>query len=114
MNKDDIWVKFLDLIKKELNPVSFGTWFGETTLYDIDDKKITLLVPMALHKRFLLSHYYDLINSCFMKVTGKERDIDCIMKDEIENSVEKTVDEVVNNNEVINNEIEEFSLIFVL
>ena len=108
MNKDDIWVKFLDLIKKELNPVSFGTWFGETTLYDIDDKKITLLVPMALHKRFLLSHYYELINSCFIKVTGVERDIDCVIKDEINESVEKAVDEVVNNNEVINNEIEEF------
>lgn len=104
MNNNDIWVKVLDIIKLDLNPVSFSTWFGETKFYDMDDKKVTLLVPMPLHKRILLSHYYDLISNSFLKVTGVEREIDCVIEEEIQKNVENTVEQVVNNTEVVNNE----------
>ena len=104
MNNNDIWVKVLDIIKLDLNPVSFSTWFGETKFYDMDDKKVTLLVPMPLHKRILLSHYYDLISNSFLKVTGVEREIDCVIEEEIQKNVENTVEQVVNNTKVVNNE----------
>jgi len=103
VKSDDIWVQVLDIIEKELNPVSFGTWFKDTKLYTIDDKKIVLQVPMALHKRWLLSNYYDLINESFVTVTGTEREIECLLEDEIKKPEETLIDEVVNNNEVINN-----------
>ena len=61
LNNDDIWLQFLDIIKKDLNPVSFDTWFRETKIYNISNEKITLQVPMSLHKKMLLSNYYDLI-----------------------------------------------------
>jgi len=70
----------------------------------MDDKKVTLLVPMPLHKRILLSHYYDLISNSFLKVTGVEREIDCVIEEEIQKNVENTVEQVVNNTEVVNNE----------
>ena len=108
MNNNDIWVKVLDIIKLDLNPVSFSTWFGETKFYDMDDKKVTLLVPMPLHKRILLSHYYDLISNSFLKVTGVEREIDCVIEEEIQKNVENTVEQVVNNTEVVNNDDDDF------
>ncbi len=107
MNNNDIWVKVLDIIKLDLNPVSFSTWFGETKFYNMDDKKVTLLVPMPLHKRILLSHYYDLISNSFLKVTGVEREIDCVIEEEIQKNVENTVEQVVNNVEVIDNDEDE-------
>jgi len=103
LKSDDIWGQVLDIIEKELNPVSFGTWFKVTELYELDEKKIILQVPMPLHKKWLLSNYYDLINESFIKVTGKEREIECLLKEEIETPDNLLLEEVVNNKEVINN-----------
>lgn len=104
----DIWNKFIDLIKQELTPMSFNIWFGETKLHEINDKKIVLLVPMPLQKRILLSKYYDLISNSFLKVTGVEHEIDCVLEEEVANSVENTVEQVVNNSTDINNVREEW------
>lgn len=102
LKSDDIWEKVLDIIKAELNPVSFSTWFNDTKLYSIDDKKIVLQVPMALHKKFMPSNYYDLINESFIKVTDIEREIEFFLEDELKKPEENLVDEVVYNQEVVN------------
>lgn len=112
LNKEDIWNQVLDIIKAELNPVSFSTWFSETILHSIDDEKIILQVPMPLHKRFLLSNYYNMLNDSFLKITGKERNIDCLLEEEIEKPELELLNKVVDNTEVIdnNNEIFESNL----
>lgn len=102
LNSDDIWVSVQDIIKKELHPVSFSTWFGETKLYSIDEKKIVLQVPMPLHKRMLLTNYYDLISDSFAKVLGEDKEIDCLLEEEIEKPTLDFIDKVVNNDIVIN------------
>lgn len=108
MNNDDIWLQFLDIIKKDLNPVSFDTWFRETKIYSINNDKIILQVPMSLHKKMLLSNYYDLIYDSFAKVTGIEREIDCILAEEIkENSIKEEIkQQSVDNSELIHNEFD--------
>lgn len=103
MNFDDIWVQVLELIKKELNPVSFSTWFGETSVYSINDEKVVLKVPMPLHKRMLLSNYYDLLKDSFYQVTQTERDIDCLLEEDIQESILDPLVNVVDNEEFINN-----------
>ena len=108
LKSDDIWIKVLEIIRKELNPVSFSTWFGETKLYNIDDNKITLQVPMPLHKRMLLSNYYDLISESFFKVTGRERELECLLKDELETNFNKEIDDIVDKSNVINKESDNF------
>ncbi len=103
LNIDDIWMHVLELIKKELNPVSFSTWFGETKVYSLTNEKITLQVPMPLHKRMLLSNYYDLIKDSFLQITGSEREIDCLLEEEIKEPIEQLITEVVHNAGDINN-----------
>ena len=102
LNKEDIWNKVLDLIRADFTPMSFNIWFGEETkIYDINDQKVTLLVPMFVHKRTLLSKHYDILYDAFLKVTGKDREIDCVIESEIKkDAVENIVDKV----EDINNE----------
>ena len=103
MNIEDIWSGVLELIKKELHPVSFSTWFGETQLYKITDDTIILQVPLSVHKKMFLSSYYDLISNAFMEVTGKVRDLECLLTSEIEEleaktPLEKEIEKVIVNN----------------
>ncbi len=110
MSNKEIWEKFLELIKPHLNPISYNTWFEDTKLYEIDDEKITLEVPFALHKKYLMEYYYDLISDTFASITGVERKIELLLENEITNKVDKLVDsineETVDKDEVIDNEFE--------
>ena len=103
LNFDDIWVKVQELIRKELNPVSFNTWFQPTKIYEITNDRIVLLVPMPLHKRMFDSTYKELLNNSFASVLEEEKRIECILEDEIINKTEQLVSNVVDNTEVINN-----------
>ena len=65
LNFNDIWLSFLERMQKVFQPVSFHMWFDETKINEITDEKITLIVPMSLHKRMFMSTYYDLISDAF-------------------------------------------------
>ena len=101
LNFDDIWVKVLEILKNEFNPVSFTTWFQPTKIHDITNDKVVLLVPMPLHKRVFESEYKELLINTFASVLDEEKNIECVLVDDIK--AEKLVNAVVNNNEVINN-----------
>ena len=102
LNFDDIWVKVQDILKKELNPVSFNTWFQPTKIHEITENKVTLVVPMPLHKRMFDSTYKELLNSSFASVLEEEKVIECILEDEINDKTEQLVSQVVDSSEVIN------------
>lgn len=102
LNFDDIWVKVQELIRKELNPVSFNTWFQPTKIHEITEDKIILVVPMPLHKRMFDSTYKDLLNNSFTNILEEEKAIDCVLEDEINNKTEQLLRSVVDNTEVIN------------
>lgn len=108
MNVNDIWNSFLEKMRKVFNPVSFSTWFDNTKLYEISDNKIILIVPMAVHKRMFLSNYYDLINDTFAEITGIQRDLECLLEDEIVDKTEELINEVFDNSTNINDIIEHF------
>ena len=108
MDKDSIWKKVLNILKTELNPVSYSTWFSETSLYDISNDKLILKVPMLLHKKMLLSNYYDLLNDTFIKVTGVERNIECSLEEELNNDIEVLFEEDKPNDVSYNQEINIF------
>lgn len=108
MNVNDIWLTFLERMRKVFNPVSFSTWFDNTKLHEISDKKITLIVPMAVHKRMFLSNYYDLINDAFAEITGIQRELDCLLEDEITDKTEELVSIIYDKEEVVNKKVEYF------
>ena len=101
MNFEDIWSNFLEKVEKSFSPVSFNTWFDNTKLYDITDNKITLLVPMHLHKRVFLSTYYDLICDTFAEITGVQREVDCLLEDEIANESQHLADTLFDKKEEV-------------
>ena len=82
MDQVKLWENFLDIIYKKTNPVSFNTWFNNISLQTINDNKITIQVPMDIHKKILGNNYYSLIEDAFMSLTGINYDIEFILEDE--------------------------------
>ena len=105
LNTDEIWSDFLEIMHKEFNEVTFNLWFDKVRIYDINDEKITLIVPMPLHKKMFLSNYYSTISNGFYKVTGINRVVDCLLEDEIEKDKQLGLKEIVDNIEDINNSL---------
>ena len=107
MNFEDIWSKFLEKMEKTFQPVSFHMWFDSTKLHEITDNKITLIVPMGLHKRMFLSNHYDLISDAFAVITGVQREIDCLLEDEIVPEAQQLSNTLFDTNVPVNNRVEE-------
>lgn len=66
------WLKILDKIKEQISAANFKTWFSQTTIGDITDKKLVLKVPSAFIKGQLISRYESLLKESVKDVTGKE------------------------------------------
>ena len=60
MDLDVLWSKILEQIKEELSSLSFDTWFSDTKLYKLENDKAFIIVPMAIHKRYLSENYNDI------------------------------------------------------
>lgn len=107
MSFEEIWSKFLEKMEKTFQPVSFHMWFDSTKLHEITDNKITLIVPMGLHKRMFLSNHYDLISDAFAEITGVQREIDCLLEDEIVPEDQQLSNTLFDTNVPIDNRVEE-------
>ena len=107
MNFEEIWSKFLEKMEKMFQPVSFHMWFDSTKLHEITDNKITLIVPMGLHKRMFLSNHYDLISDAFAEITGVQREIDCLLEDEIVPEAQQLSNTLFDTNVPVDNRVEE-------
>ena len=82
MNKELIWNKFLDEIKKAVNSLVFSTWFSTTYLYSIDNNKAIIIVPLDIHKKRLNEDYKELITSILTKITGNVYDLEFILEND--------------------------------
>ena len=58
LGNEKLWDSFLDIIYKKTNPVSFNTWFNNISLLNITNNKISIKVPMDIHKKILSNNYY--------------------------------------------------------
>jgi len=84
MNVKIIWSNFLNIIKNEMTPLSFNTWFKETELYEYKDGLAKIIVPMGMFKRHLATKYYDLIVNTLSEIIGDNVDIQFFLREELE------------------------------
>ncbi len=104
MNIEALWNSVLDNINKELTPMSFNTWFKETTLINILDNKATIKVPMQIHKKLLGENFYELIDNTFFSLTGQNYDIEFISDADLENKSD-ILDNVSSKNKNLNSNL---------
>ncbi len=99
MNKDLLWNKFLTEIKGSVNSMVYSAWFNKTSLFSIDNNKITIVVPLEIHKKRLSENYQKLIVSVFTKLTGNVYDIDYILEQDIQKQ-DQEVKQIIQKEEI--------------
>ena len=106
-NNSILWSKILEKIKKEINSLSYSTWFEETKLYDLSNGVAKILVPFALHKNHLRDNYKKIITSCFIEETGQTVELEFLIDEDIEEEEKEIIPEENTNVEDVIYKVEE-------
>ena len=53
MKVETIWASFLEEVQKQVNMTSYQVWFKDLKLVHMDNKNITIQVPMPTHQTIL-------------------------------------------------------------
>ncbi len=82
MDVDELWKKFLEIIKNSISSLSYETWFKDTKLVTIRNNTAVIIVPMPVHKKHLMENYKDIIEKKFKQLTGTIFDFVFLLDDE--------------------------------
>ncbi len=82
-----IWQKLLEIIKPDMQPVSFSTWIETIIPVEITGDKIILEVPYEYTREMIKSRYADLIKNALRIITGNDYFLDIRTKQENMNYV---------------------------
>ena len=74
-NHDEVWCKSLEIIKENVNPRSFQTWFSPLKAIALNDSSIIIGVPNKFFCEWLDNHYLKLLQNAVAQVTGKSLNI---------------------------------------
>ena len=94
---ETLWSSFLEEVQKQISVTSYQVWFKDLKLVLIDDKSLTIQVPMPTHQTILTSNYLNIIQNIFLSLTGIEYNINFILPGE-------TIIDTTNNE--LDNEVE--------
>lgn len=75
----NLWGQVLEVIKKELNPQSFQTWFGPTKQVSQDEHSIQVEVPNQFFKDWLIDHYLNLLSESIKTISGRPLAIELLV-----------------------------------
>ncbi len=67
-----LWESCLSIIKDNLPPQAYNTWFLPIVPVGFEDKKLTLKVPSQFFYEYLEEHYIDLLRKTIHRVMGEE------------------------------------------
>lgn len=80
MNIDNIWNKFLSMIKPKLSTLAFDAWFKSSKLVEIKDNNILITVPTLAQKKHLTESYIEIMQEIFNDITGSYFNIEFILE----------------------------------
>ncbi len=69
-NAESVWANCLKIIKDNLNPQSFKTWFDPIRAVKLDNKVLTIQVPSQFFYEWLEEHYVTLLQKTLKQVLG--------------------------------------------
>ena len=95
MKTQEVFNKFLAEIQEQVSPTTYATWFKGLELISMDDKNITIKVPLAVHKQILKLQYLDLIDDTLYSLTGINYELTLLTEDEILEKDNKTLEEAI-------------------
>ena len=72
----EVWDKCLNVIKDNVSPQNFKTWFEPIVPIDVKDKTLTIQVPSSFFFEYLEEHYITLIRKTIKRFLGKDGKLD--------------------------------------
>ncbi len=92
MSEKDLWQSVLEEISPQVNSASFNAWFNDLKIISLKENKVTIQVPMEIHKKILSTNYSEIIDDAFFKVTNQNFEFEYLLKEEV---IEKEEEEKV-------------------
>jgi chromosomal replication initiator protein len=86
LTADSLWTEVSDRLKGALNDTTFGTWFGDVSARELNDRAFVLSVPNDFTRDWIEGHFLDLIGAAVRDATGGEREISLFVEREVEPS----------------------------
>ncbi len=86
LTADSLWTEVSDRLKGALNETTFGTWFGDVSARELNDRAFVLSVPNDFTRDWIEGHFLDLIGAAVRDATGDEKEISLFVEREVEPS----------------------------
>jgi chromosomal replication initiator protein len=104
-NHHQIWNDCLHIIKDNVQPVSFRTWFEPIKPLKIENEVLTIQVPSPFFYEYLEEQYIDILRKTLRKVIGNNAKLEynVVMSNAQKVSDSYTVNYPTNNNSKLNN-----------
>ncbi len=107
MNKNhhQIWNDCLLIIKDNVQPISFRTWFEPIKPIKLDGEVLTIQVPSSFFYEYLEEQYIDILRKTLRKVIGSQAKLEynVVMSDYQQKNSALTVNYPTSNNSKLNN-----------
>ncbi|MDO9555022.1 MAG: chromosomal replication initiator protein DnaA [Atribacterota bacterium] len=69
---EELWNKILEIIKEELNPQAYNSWFSQTKVVKFDENELIISAPGDFCKDWLEKHYTDFIKDIFKRTLSSD------------------------------------------
>ena len=97
---EDVWNEFMAKLEKELAPTTFRTWFKDIKLINNYNNRLTIQVPMEIHKSILRETYGNLIEDTLFSINNENYELNYITEAENVDALTEVVNEIEQTNEV--------------
>ena len=68
----ELWSKILEIIKEELNPQAYNSWFSQTKVVKFEDNELIISAPGDFCKEWLEKHYTGFIKDILKRTFGSD------------------------------------------
>ena len=75
LTADSLWTEVSDRLKGALNDTTFGTWFGDVSARELNERAFVLSVPNDFTRDWIEGHFLDLIGAAVRDATGDQKEI---------------------------------------
>lgn len=72
MDYKEVWDNCLEVLKDNLSPTSFRTWFEPIVPIKLEDSVLTIQIPSAFFYEYLEEHFLDILKKTLQKELGPE------------------------------------------
>lgn len=90
----------MNRLEKELAPTTFRTWFKDIKLINNYNNKLTIQVPMEIHKSILRETYGNLIEDTLFNINNENYELNYITEAENVDALTEIVNEIEQTNEI--------------